>query len=762
MQCDPRGDVAWHFSVIMDVTRETFEASLEALDAAIVDPHFAFWSFDLEFTGISADRSTKFDQFDTLPERWRKVHACVSQFTVLQYGVCCFAFDPQSRRWTVRPFNFWLFPDASRGSTETFSCQASSLGFLSSCDFDFNKCVSQGVPFTSPSAARAAEERRARDEQRPPIVPSNERDVEFVRQLKEDVGLWLKKRKQKNDDASYDALTLAPVNGFLRALTYQTLETTDFGVPHSDKPGFIAGTVRENGDPPRVRLTRATPAEAARRDAEVAASRARDARARQGFSVAIKKLVDSGVPAVGHNGLFDACYTLEKFLRETDGSLDAARAAFDEAFACPYYDTKLVAQTFLDAYAGAGSLRPAGARAGEAPAAETFLPLDTALGALYKTLTKCALPRMMAKENESAAGGEATASPSRRRGGGAAGAGAGAAPRPARGAGDRVLDWLEFPAGFERYAFALEEEERRSGTSASGDGGHVVSRASYAHEAGYDAFMTGVCFLAMTLHARSVVPVDGDGVVRVFGDAKSLGLTFSATASDGRVLRPRNFVGDLGASPFANADGAVPLQMCDVGVLRLRGAQPRVPPRAGVVVFTGVAPGLSVSALTPRFVAAGLEAPWQVVWIGKNTLRVTFRPPTAEDASGPAAAARFASEVSRRLLAVGTRVEAVDWDTWRRREEAEKAEKRAAEALERAHDAGVDIETLAAATRKKIGGGARKRGFDPVGVLFGGRANKAARRGSQTVAGEAGAATVGRVGGEVSRGETSSTGCVIS
>ena len=754
--------------MIMDVTRETFEASLEALDAAIVDPHFAFWSFDLEFTGISADQSTKFDQFDTLPERWRKVHACVSQFTVLQYGVCCFAFDPRSRRWTVRPFNFWLFPDASRGSTETFSCQASSLGFLSSCDFDFNKCVSQGVPFTSPSAARRAEERRARDEQRPPIVPSNERDVEFVRQLKEDVGLWLKKRRVEdtNDDASYDALTLAPVNGFLRALTYQTLESTDFGLPHSDKPGFIAGTVRENGDPPRVRLTRATPAEAARHEAEAAASRARDALARQGFSAAIRKLVDSGVPAVGHNGLFDACYTLEKFLRETDGSLDAARAAFDDAFACPYYDTKLVAQTFMDAYAGAGSLRPAGARGGEAHAAETFLPLDTALGALYKTLTECALPRMMAKENESAAAaGEATASPSRRRGGAGAAAGAPAALRPARGAGDRVLDWLEFPAGFERYAFALEEEERRSGTSANGDGDgdEGRSRASYAHEAGYDAFMTGVCFLAMTLHARSVVPVDGDGVVRVFGNAKSTGSTFSATASDGRVLRPRNFVGDLGASPFANADGAVPLQMCDVGVLRLRGAQPRVPPRAGVVVFTGVAPGLSVSALAPRFVAAGLGAPWQVVWIGKNTLRVTFRGGTAEDTSaGPAAAARFAAEVSRRLLAVGTRVEAVDWDTWRRREEAERAAARAAEALERAHDAGVDIETLAAATRKKAGGG-RKRGFDPVGVLFGGRASKAARRGgSVAVAGEAGATTVGRVGGDASQGETSRTGCVIS
>ena len=113
--CTSRGDVARLLSLNMDVTRETFAASLEALDAAIEDPHFAFWTFDLEFTGLSADRSTKFDLFDTIPERWRKVHACVSQFTVLQYGVCCFAFDPKSRRWTVRPFNFWPFPEGVPG-----------------------------------------------------------------------------------------------------------------------------------------------------------------------------------------------------------------------------------------------------------------------------------------------------------------------------------------------------------------------------------------------------------------------------------------------------------------------------------------------------------------------------------------------------------------------------------------------------------------------------------------------------------------------
>ena len=49
----------------MDVTRDNFEASLDALADAIADPHFAFWSFDLEFTGLNASSATTFDLLDT-------------------------------------------------------------------------------------------------------------------------------------------------------------------------------------------------------------------------------------------------------------------------------------------------------------------------------------------------------------------------------------------------------------------------------------------------------------------------------------------------------------------------------------------------------------------------------------------------------------------------------------------------------------------------------------------------------------------------
>ena len=400
---------------------------------------------------------------------------------------------------------------------------------------------------------------------------------------------------------------------------------------------------------------------------------------------------------------------------------------------------------------------------------------------------------MMAKENEAAGAApeaaEAAApgpSPARRRGGGRGASGVQerpgtSAPRPARGAGDRLLDWIEFPEGFERYAFALEPRGTRTNQVGSAS---RASAPSFAHEAGYDAFMTGACFLAMTLHARSVVPVDGDGVVRVFAETETETETgacsprtdrmtdaFVAMTNDGGALPPRGFVGRLGACPFANADGAIPLQMSDAGVLRLRGAQPLTPTRAGVVVFTGVADDLSISALTPRFVAAGLGAPWQVAWIGKNTLRVTFRGGDADASGRDDAGARFAKDVARRLLALGTRVQAVDLATWRRREAAEKAAARAAEALERAHGAGVDIKTLAAETRKTAerrrddGGRKRKALGAGLAVLLGGGSRKAARRGgSFEEAGEVGVAiSPGRAGDvPASRGNASLTGCVVS
>ena len=197
------------------------------------------------------------------------MHASVRAFTVLQYGVCTFSFDPDTRCWTVRPFNFWLFPDPKQGADGVFGCQASSLAFLADNGFDFNKCISKGLPFV-PAADRArAMERRQRAASRPPIIATSDRDREYVARLVREVTAWLAKGEDQTGGGAVENvpvqpsfssqekivdgpalpgdLVLEPTNSFLRAMTYQHLEQDHlFGA--RSPPGFVSWTSREFPD----------------------------------------------------------------------------------------------------------------------------------------------------------------------------------------------------------------------------------------------------------------------------------------------------------------------------------------------------------------------------------------------------------------------------------------------------------------------------------------------------------------------------------
>ena len=422
----------------MDVTRDTFEAALDALDEAIADPHFAFWTFDAEFTGLCASEEAAFDLLDTPAERFAKTHASVRAFTVLQYGVCLFAHDPSTRRWRARPFNFWLFPDDASREGGVFSCQASSMRFLADAGFDVTRAIARGVPFLPKAERERARERRRHLAERPPIVPNNDRDRAFVRTLRERVAAWLRAGDERTEQTEHtehtertsptrnnngslrrderatnrlgdddpDRLTLDPVNGFLRALTYQTLERGGFrtGEPGRvdsafgrlgrsaleknpsgdhpddlDDPGFLASTDRgaDGRGAPRITLVRASRAEVAADRAAREAERLRAEKVREGFSTALERLAGSGAPAVGHNALYDCAFTMEKFLAERVEDYAGFKNAFDRAFRGSFYDTKLIAAEHAD------DLRLCDGGAGDADACASSDPhtprLDTAL-----------------------------------------------------------------------------------------------------------------------------------------------------------------------------------------------------------------------------------------------------------------------------------------------------------------------------------------------------------------------------------------------
>ena len=283
--------------------------------------HPPIHSFDCEFTGLNVGPNTTHDLLDTPEERFQKVHQCVRAFTVLQVGVAIFAFDPATRRWTCRPFNFWTIPDAKVGKG-VFASQASSLQFLVECGFDLNKCVGKGIPFVPASERSKTEQRRAQLAQRPPIIPSSDRDIAFVRDLLIKVTDWLTRSDNDEEDSAdggwNDDLCLDPTNGFLRALTYQILERDPvrFG-GNNDRadPGFIACTSRDFADGlPRIVLSRATKEEVATHRATKEAEERKKDQMKEGFGIVLAKLGACGRPCVGHNAMFDCVYIVDKFL----------------------------------------------------------------------------------------------------------------------------------------------------------------------------------------------------------------------------------------------------------------------------------------------------------------------------------------------------------------------------------------------------------------------------------------------------------------
>uniref|UniRef100_A0A1E1XV00 Putative polya-specific ribonuclease parn n=1 Tax=Amblyomma sculptum TaxID=1581419 RepID=A0A1E1XV00_AMBSC len=129
----------------MEVTAENFQEQLGVLKAAVEAASFV--AIDCEFTGLQFEKCTH--AFDTPEERYRKLRESCLDFLTVQVGVCTFQFDKAKHGYNYKAFNFYICPkQAVRGAPDRmFRCQASSLQFLSRHGFDFNKLFSHGISY---------------------------------------------------------------------------------------------------------------------------------------------------------------------------------------------------------------------------------------------------------------------------------------------------------------------------------------------------------------------------------------------------------------------------------------------------------------------------------------------------------------------------------------------------------------------------------------------------------------------------------------
>ena len=85
---------------------------------------------------------------------------CLTRFIFLSLGMVTFHYDAKTDQFTNRAFNFYVWPRPfSRSAPDPrFGCQTSSIDFLVSQNFDFNKLFRDGISYLRPS-----DENRIRD-----------------------------------------------------------------------------------------------------------------------------------------------------------------------------------------------------------------------------------------------------------------------------------------------------------------------------------------------------------------------------------------------------------------------------------------------------------------------------------------------------------------------------------------------------------------------------------------------------------------------
>ncbi|XP_068177275.1 poly(A)-specific ribonuclease PARN [Antennarius striatus] len=300
----------------MEVTRRNFKDCLNAVYTALEEADFL--AIDGEFSGISdgPNVSALTNGLDTPEERYAKLKKHSMDCLLFQFGLCTFKYDQSKSKYIIKPFNFYIFPKPfNRTSPDLkFICQSSSIDFLASQGFDFNKVFCHGIPYLNQEEeAQLREQTEERRNQHangignpsfispssskgPAHVPEEHKD--FINRVIEKVeALFVNSEK---------TLDLEPCTGFQRKLIYQTL---NWKFPK----GLHVETIETEKKERYIQVSKVDEEERKRREQQKLEREQEELNDAVGFSRVIHAISKSGKLVVGHNMLLDVMHTIHQF-----------------------------------------------------------------------------------------------------------------------------------------------------------------------------------------------------------------------------------------------------------------------------------------------------------------------------------------------------------------------------------------------------------------------------------------------------------------
>lgn len=186
--------------------------------------------------------------------------------------------EPSQPEFTSRIYNFYIFPSA--WSDRELTLNPSTIKFLMENNMDFNKVFEEGIPFTTVKNAEVLKERYFRkhnDEakkngdktptKKDKVTLTSTNDIAFVARVMANLREWI-----DSDDSNLQnvingqegtSLVLPPCNAFLRRCLYETIEAEYSGLllERADLSPNAGPTARN-----QIRVIRLTPEERKRRE----------------------------------------------------------------------------------------------------------------------------------------------------------------------------------------------------------------------------------------------------------------------------------------------------------------------------------------------------------------------------------------------------------------------------------------------------------------------------------------------------------------
>jgi len=319
----------------MDVTRHNFKQLMPQIEEAINTASFV--TIDGEFTGLNCQGGSS--PFDLPEQRYQKLQESARHFLLIQFGLCTFHYNPKTDSYSNEAYNFYVWPrPCSRQAPDTrFLCQTSSLDFLTSQDFDFNKLIKDGVSYLRPmdldklrTAVLEKQDIRRQNQFTPDAqaaiaVPPEQ--VAFLKDITTKLENFIKSDAQ--------TMEIDRCNAFQRRLVYQTAKENFQNLS-------LSGLNRKNGE--RVIFVNKDLFKQKEIAEKQDMTEIEDVEEAFGFSKVIQAISQSKKLVAGHNMVLDVCHTLNQFCHPLPNSYSSFKDMTSTIFP-NLVDTKLMAGT---------------------------------------------------------------------------------------------------------------------------------------------------------------------------------------------------------------------------------------------------------------------------------------------------------------------------------------------------------------------------------------------------------------------------------